>query len=577
MNIRTCLSEKVQQAMLGAGIPENFGPHVAPSKNPKFGDYQANGAMGAAKALKRPPRDIAQSIVDNLQLDGIAAKIEIAGPGFINIHLDQAWLAEQLETASNDARLGIQQKDKPLTVVADYSSPNLAKEMHIGHIRSTCIGDAIVRILEFTGDTVIRQNHVGDWGTQFGMLIAELEHHMKEGEEAELALKDLESFYKQSKKHFDEDPSFAERAREYVVKLQSGDDKVLALWKKFKDVSLTHNQHIYDKLNVSLKEEHARGESAYNDDLVVLVSELEDKGLAVESEGAKVILLEELADKEGNPSVFIVQKNDGGYLYATTDLAAMRYRCNELNADRLMYFIDDRQSLHMKQVFLASRKAGFAPENVRLEHHPFGKILGKDGKPYKTREGNAVKLSDVLDEAIERAKQVLAKNSELTETEANEIALNVGVGAIKYADLSKTRTNDYVFDWEAMLSFDGNTGPYLQYAYTRVASIFKKAGTTIADQQAPIAIQASHEKAVALKLLQFAEVIEQVSDEAYPHVLCTYLYDLASLFMSFYEACPILKAETDDIKASRLQISKGVARTMELGLSLLGIDVMERM
>lgn len=582
MNIRTCLSERVQKAMLAAGIPEGYNPHVTPSKKPGFGDYQANGAMGAAKAMKRNPREIAQSIVENLQLDGIANKIEIAGPGFINIHLDQQWLAQQLQIASQDERLGLAKKETPLTVVADYSSPNLAKEMHIGHIRSTCIGDAIVRILEFTGDKLIRQNHVGDWGTQFGMLIAELEDQMQDGEHAEFALKDLETFYKQSKKHFDEDEAFKKRARDYVVKLQSGDAEVLKLWEKFKNVSLSHNQEIYQKLNVSLTEEDACGESFYNDDLSVLVQELKDKGLSVESEGAQVVFLQELADKNGDPSPVIIQKADGGYLYATTDLAAMRYRCRTLNADRLLYFIDDRQSLHMKQVFLTAQKAEFVPPHVSLEHHPFGKILGEDGKPYKTREGDAVKLSDVINEAIERACDIVRKRErkegdELSEAQIISIGEKVGIGAIKYADLSKTRTNDYIFDWNAMLSFEGNTGPYLQYAYTRVASIFRNAGETLQEFTGEIVVQEEKEKELAIKLLQFAEIIEQVSEDAYPHVLCTYLYDLASLFMSFYEACPILKADSADIRASRLQISKAVARTMSLGLDLLGIDVLEKM
>lgn len=583
MNIRTCLSEHVHKAMQAAGIPADYAPHVAPSKKPGFGDYQANGAMSAAKALKRNPREIAQAIVDNLQLDSIASKIEIAGPGFINIHLDQAWLASQVQLATNDERLAIAQKAHPETVIADYSSPNLAKEMHIGHIRSTCIGDAIVRILAFNGDHVIRQNHVGDWGTQFGMLLAELEEHMQEGQQAEFALKDLETFYKQAKKHFDEDEAFKKRAHDYVVKLQSGEAAVLALWEKFKNVSLSHNQEIYDILNVSLTQKDARGESFYNDDLAVLLKELQDKGLAEESDGAQVVFLSELADKEGKPSPFIVQKADGAYLYATTDLAAMRYRCNELKGDRLIYFIDDRQSLHMKQVFITSKKAGFAPEHVKLEHHPFGKILGDDGKPYKTREGNAVKLSDVVQEAISRACDIVSSRERkegeapLTEEQITSIGTKVGIGAVKYADLSKTRTNDYVFDWDAMLSFEGNTGPYLQYAYTRVASIFRNAGEDLHAFDRPIVITEEKEKELATKLMHFAEVIEQVAEDAYPHVLCTFLYDLAKLFMSFYEACPILKADSQEQRDSRLMLAKAVAKTMNLGLDLLGIDVMEKM
>lgn len=571
--------------MAHAGISSDYSAHVTPSKNPKFGDYQANGAMAAAKAMKTNPRELATKIVDSLTLDGIAEKIEIAGPGFINIHLDQAWLAEQASTASADERLGVPLKAHAQTVVVDYSAPNLAKEMHVGHLRSTIIGDAITRVLAFLGDNVIRQNHVGDWGTQFGMLIAELEDQLEEGEAAELALKDLEGFYQQSKKHFDSEPEFANRARDYVVKLQSGEAHIRSLWEKFKNISLTHNQEIYEKLNVTLTHEHVRGESHYNDDLSVLVNELKAQKLAVEDQGAQVVFLEELADKNGDPSVAIIQKNDGGYLYATTDLAAMRYRSNTLKAERLLYFIDDRQSLHMKQVFAIARKAKFVDENISLEHHAFGKMLGADGKPFKTRTGGTVKLAALLQEAVERAEQLvlekqkeLAPEDQLSKSDIALIAESVGIGAVKYADLAKTRTNDYVFDWEAMLKFEGNTGPYMQYAYTRIQSIFRKAGVVAEQHSAEIRLQEKQERALVLKALQFAEVVQQVGEEAYPHTLCTYLYDLASSFMSFYEACPILKEGVEpDLRDSRLQISKVVAMTLKMGLDLLGIRVMEKM
>ena len=579
MNIRAFLNDRVRNAMSDAGIPADYSPHVAPSKKAGFGDYQANGAMGAAKAMKSNPREVAQNIVSNLQLDGIAEKVEIAGPGFINIHLCPKWLSTLLASASENNRLGIEQKGEPQTIVTDYSGPNLAKEMHVGHLRSTIIGDAISRVLEFLGDKVIRQNHVGDWGTQFGMLIAELEDQMSDGEQAELALKDLESFYQQSKKHFDASEEFQTRARDYVVKLQSGDERVLGLWNRFREISLTHSKEIYSKLNVTLTDNDVYGESSYNDDLPVLVKELQDQGLSKEDQGAQVVFLEELADKNGNPSPVLIQKQDGGYLYATTDLAALRYRAGNLAADRILYFIDDRQSLHMKQVFTTSKKADFVNEWVSLEHHAFGKMLGEDGKPFKTRSGGTVKLAELLDEAIERAEQVVReKNSELSEDEVKEVARNVGIGAVKYADLAKTRTNDYVFSWESMLSFEGNTGPYMQYAYTRIMSIFRKAGIDMDNQNAAIILAEDQEKALALKALQFSEALELVAEEAFPHVLCTYLYDLASLFMTFYEACPILKdGVSEETKNSRLQISKGVAKTLQVGLDLLGIATMNKM
>ncbi|WP_018415016.1 arginine--tRNA ligase [Teredinibacter turnerae] len=578
MNIRKFLADRVRSAMSDVGIPNDYSPHLAISKKPGFGDYQANGAMAAAKAMKTNPRELAQSIVDSLDLSGVAEKVEIAGPGFINIHLENAWLARQLAESSSTANLAAQTEQEAQTVVVDYSSPNLAKEMHVGHLRSTIIGDCLARILEFNGDKVIRQNHVGDWGTQFGMLIAELETQLSDGDKPDFALKDLETFYQKAKAHFDTDAAFATKARDYVVRLQSGDQHILNLWESFKRVSLKHSEEIYSLLNVTLGPQDVRGESAYNDDLAAVVSELKAQGLAVEDDGAQVVFLQELADKNGDPSPVIVQKKDGGYLYSTTDLAALRYRTGELAADRILYFIDARQSLHMQQVFTVARKANFVNEWVSLEHHPFGTMMGTDGKPFKTRSGGTVKLAELLVEAVERAGQVVAANSELDAQEAADIARKVGIGAIKYADLSKTRTNDYVFNWDAMLSFEGNTGPYLQYAYTRIKSIFRKADLDLESFAADLNIYEAQEKALALKTLQFAEVVEQVASEALPHVLCNYLYDLSSLFMTFYEACPILKSDVqEDTRNSRLVLSAAVAKTLALGLDLLGIEVMERM
>lgn len=573
MSIKAFLSDRISAAMQAAGIPEDCSPMVALSGKPEFGDFQANGAMGAAKRLKSNPRELSQKILVNLDLEGVADSVEIAGPGFINIHLSPGFIADQL---ANETQL---LATSPQTIVVDYSAPNLAKEMHVGHLRSTIIGDAVARILESLGHNVIRQNHMGDWGTQFGMLIAELEQQLSTGEQAELALDDLEIFYQQAKKHFDDDPAFADLAREYVVKLQSGDEHCQNLWRQFIRVSVAHNLDIYQRLNVGLKKEDIRPESAYNDDLGKVIEDLVAQGIAVEDQGAKVVFLEELADKKGNPSVMIVQKRGGGYLYATTDLAALRYRVNQLQADRILYFIDARQSLHMKQVFTTGRKAGFALEETRLEHHAFGTMMGKDGKPFKTRSGGTVKLADLLQEAIDRANTLVSeKNPCLSNEEISDIARKVGIGAVKYADLSKTRTNDYIFDWDAMLSFEGNTAPYLQYAYTRIRSIFRKAGIDTTTFKAPVEITEPHEKKLALKLLQFEETVEQVAVEAYPHILCAYLYDLASAYMAFYEHCPILKeGVAENLRNSRLQLCKSTSETLAKGLDLLGIDVMEKM
>ncbi|AQT59063.1 arginine--tRNA ligase [Cellvibrio sp. PSBB023] len=579
MNIRELLNQKVLNAMAAVGVPADLPALIAPGKKAGFGDYQANCAMGAAKAMGTNPRELAAKIVAALDLAGIAEKVEIAGPGFINIDLKPEWLGEQIAKAQSDARLQVEQVSNPQNVVIDYSGPNLAKEMHVGHLRSTIIGDSLARLLEFQGHNVIRQNHVGDWGTQFGMLIAELEEQLgAKGDEA-MALKDLEVFYQQAKKHFDGDEAFANKAREYVVRLQSGDAQMLKLWEQFKTISLHHSTEIYQQLNVTLKDTDVRGESFYNNDLAPVVKELQDQGLAVESDGAQVVFLQELADKEGNPSPMIIQKQGGGFLYATTDLAALRYRVNTLKANRIMYFIDARQSLHMQQVFTLSRKAKFVDESVSLEHLAFGTMMGSDGKPFKTRTGGTVKLAELLTEAVERAGALVSeKNPDLSADEIAEISRKVGIGSVKYADLCKTRTNDYIFSWESMLSFEGNTAPYLQYAYTRVQSIFRKAGVAPESLTNAIIIGTEQEKTLAIKLLQFSEVLDQVAREAMPHLLCTYLYEIASLYMTFYEACPILKDGIEpDVRDSRLRLCHLVAKTIEQGLELLGIEVMERM
>ena len=575
MSIKNHLNQRLSAAMIAAGIPEDCQPTLALSARPQFGDYQANGAMAAAKRLGANPRALAQQIVDQLDLEGIAERIEIAGPGFINLHLSRTFIGEQLGLSADPVAC----ERTANNVVIDYSSPNLAKEMHVGHIRSTIIGDCLARVLEYRGDRVIRQNHMGDWGTQFGMLIAELELHLGAGERGDLALNDLEKFYQQAKRHFDEDPDFADRARAYVVRLQSGDEHCLELWQQFITTSVAHNLEIYRRLNVGLSAEHVQPESTYNSQLEALVSKLTECGLAVDDQGAKVIFLDDLADKKGQPSAMIIRKSDGGFLYATTDLAALEYRAQTLAADRILYFIDARQALHMKQVFSAGRKAGLVAADVDLEHHAFGTMMGRDGKPFKTRDGGTVKLAGLIDEAEERAARLIReKNPNLDDRQVADIARKLGIGAIKYADLSKTRTTDYIFDWEAMLSFEGNTAPYLQYAYTRICSIFRRADVDRDAHAAPVIIGTDAEKSLALKLLQFDETIEQVAAECYPHVLCTYLYDLASAFMSFYECCPILKSDVrPEDRASRLQLSALSATTLARGLDLLGIEVMQQM
>ena len=632
MNLYQTVEREAQAAFAAAGLSDS--PIVLqPTKNAEHGDFQINGVMGAAKKAKQNPRELAQKVAEALADNAVIESAEVAGPGFINLRLRPDFLAQNIQTALNDARFGVAKTDKPKIVVIDYSSPNLAKEMHVGHLRSSIIGDSISRVLEFMGNTVIRQNHVGDWGTQFGMLVAYLVEQQKDNAAFELA--DLEQFYRAAKVRFDEDAAFADTAREYVVKLQGGDETVLALWKQFVDISLSHAQAVYDTLGLKLRPEDVAGESKYNDDLQPVVDDLVEKGLAVEDDGAKVVFLDEFKNKEGEPAAFIVQKQGGGFLYASTDLACLRYRIGCLKADRLLYVVDHRQALHFEQLFTTSRKAGYLPEDVKAEFIGFGTMMGKDGKPFKTRSGDTVKLVDLLDEAIKKAAIVIKEKSHLAQLlekiqnafhvdvqlgdlkiklntdeliitlndnysaaiplskqftikDANNVAeykdvafdnifensKKIGIGAVKYADLSKNRTSDYVFDWDAMLSFEGNTAPYLQYAYTRVQSVFRKAGEW--DATAPTVLTEPLEKQLAAELLKFEDVLQSVADTAYPHYLANYLYQIATLFSRFYEACPILKAE-GATRNSRLQLAKLTGDKLKQGLDLLGIDVLDVM
>lgn len=577
MNIQSILSEKIKQAMIAAGADAQCEALVRQSGKVQFGDYQANGIMPAAKKLGLNPREFAQNVLDKADLQDIAEKTEIAGPGFINIFLKNTWLAENINRAVQDPKLGVHNPEKQ-TVVVDYSSPNVAKEMHVGHLRSTIIGDAVVRTLEFLGNHVIRANHVGDWGTQFGMLIAYLEK-MENEHASEMELSDLEAFYRAAKKHYDEDPVFAEKARNYVVKLQSGDEYCRTMWQKLVKITMQQNQHNYDRLNVTLTYKDVMGESLYNPMLPGIVEDLKKQGLAVEDDGALVVYLDEFKNKDGDPMGVIVQKKDGGFLYTTTDIAAAKYRYETLKAHRALVFSDTRQSQHMQQAWLITRKAGYVPDSFQLEHKNFGMMLGKDGKPFKTRSGDTVKLADLLDEAIERAGVLISqKSTALSEQEKADVIEAVGIGSVKYADLSKNRTTDYVFDWDNMLSFEGNTAPYMQYAYTRIRSIFNRSQIALSEvEQAKLNITDEKERALAIKLLQFEEAVQVVGKEGTPHVLCAYLYELAGVFSSFYEHCPILNNDDQQVKLSRLKLALLTERTLKQGLDLLGIKTVEKM
>ena len=564
MNLAQLLSTRLDAAFAAVGAPEAQAI-VGPATRPEFGDYQANGAMAAAKRLGVPPRELAAQVIEAARLEGIASA-EVTGPGFISLTIDDAWLAKALV-----AEPILRPLDATQRVVVDYSHPNLAKEMQVHHLRSTIIGDAVARVLEALGCEVLPQNHVGDWGTGFGRLVAHLDDCGEDSEQ----LADLERFYTAASARFDNEPAFAQRARAAVVQLQSGDADTRHRWRRYIDISMAHCQAVYDALGVGLRPEHVRGESAYNDDLDGIVADLTAKGLVTESDGALCVFLDEFKGKDGNVTPIIVRKSDGGYLYHSTDLAALRYRAETLAAVRVLYIVDARQALHFRQLFALAKAAGYG-EGVSFEHHPFGAMLGADKRPFKTRAGGGTRLLDLLDEAQARARRLVArKNPDLGAEEMASVARAVGIGAVKYADLSKNRTGDYVFDWDAMLSLDGNTAPYLQYAYARIQSIFERGGvdqTEALAREARIATPEEH--ALALRLARFQEVVEQVGTTAMPHYLCAYLHELATAFTRFYENCPVLAS---DARESRLLICRRSAETLRTGLGLLGIDTVPRM
>ena len=571
------LEERVAAA-IPAALGDDFAgsdPVVRRSANPSFGDYQANAAMALGKRAGRPPREVAEAIISHLSVDDLCDKVEVAGPGFINLTLRADALEQMTEALLDDRRLGVMTASSADTVVVDYSSPNVAREMHVGHLRSTVIGDSLARTLEFLGHNVIRQNHFGDWGTQFGMLI---EHLIDEGwtSGGDHHVADLNVLYQAANERFKGDEDFAERARRRVVALQSGDPSTVAVWRALVDESARHFEQVYARLGVTLRAEDIRGESFYNDRLGHVAEELEERGLARIDDGALCAFPPGFVNRDGEPLPVIVRKADGGFGYAATDLAALQYRVHDLRASEIVYVVDARQSQHFAMFLAVAREAGWLPEWVRAEHVAFGMILGTDGKPFRTRSGDTVKLVDLLDEAEERAAAVVGeKNPDLSDDERAAVARMIGIGAIKYSDLSNDRVKDYVFDWDRMLAFEGNTAPYLQYAHARIRSIFRRAegdshGTSIV-------LGEPAERDLALQLLSLPSVVVATADHLQPHRLCTYLYETASAFTTFYENCPVLRAETEELRSSRLALCELTARTLALGLSLLGIEAPDRM
>ena len=572
------LSNLVSTSLSKASGESQCNANVVKASKPEFGDYQANGGMAIAKKLGSNPREFAQLVVNDLanKSDPIIAKMEVAGPGFINIHLAETALRDRANSVISNTGDLIPTIPNPQRVVVDYSSPNLAKEMHVGHLRGTIIGDCLVRVLERLGHEIIRQNHVGDWGTQFGMLIAYMNELRAEQGDLPTQLADLETFYRAAKERFDSDPVFAENSRASVVKLQSGDPEYLEAWKTFIDESLQHCHTVYEKLGVSLSKENLKAESFYNSELENIVKVLEEKSLLSISDGAKCVFLPQFTGKDGELLPVIVQKSDGGFLYATTDLAAIKYRSFELDVARSLYVVDARQSLHFQQVFAVAKKANLADEDISLEHITYGTMMGSDGKPFRTRSGDTIKLIDLLDESSKRAFELVTdKNPDLEEASRKLIADEIGIASVKYSELSKNRTSDYIFDWATMLSFEGNTAPYLMYAYARIKSILRKHNLEIGSQKIATS-ETTEERALILKVLQLPEIVAMVAKDCYPNLLCNYLYELAGAFMRFYEACPILKAE-DELRSSRLALAALTAEALQQGLNLLGIEPLEQM
>ena len=555
---------------------------VAPGADPVLrasdrADFQANGALALAKVVGKAPRQVADDVVAAAVLDDLCSVVEVSGPGFINLTLADDFVMDQVATMGSDPRLGVERDPHPQTIVIDYSSPNMAKEMHVGHIRTTVIGDALTRVLGFLGHRVLRENHIGDWGTPFGMLIEELVDRGVSAEAESFTVGDLNGLYGQARLKFDSDPSFADRCRRRVVLLQGGDEETLALWRIFVAESVRHMDEVYALLGVLLTDDDLVGESAYNKDLPVVVDELMERGLLVEHEGALCVFPPGFTNRHGEPLPLIVRKSDGGYGYPATDLACVRDRTGRRGATTLLYVVGAEQTLHFQLVFAVSTLAGWLPGDAHAEHISYGMILGTDGKKMASRSGESERLIDLLHEGIDRASAAMAgRESELTAEQRLAVARALGIGAIKYADLSTERTRDYVFDWDRMLAFEGNTGPYLQYAHARIRSIFRRAEVPPPPAGTRPLLGEPAERALALHLLGFGEAVRSTVETYSPSKLCTYLFDLASVFTTFYESCRVL-VEDEAVRVSRLALCDLAARVLTQGLSLLGMEAPDHM
>ncbi|QNS01948.1 MAG: arginine--tRNA ligase [Buchnera aphidicola (Pentalonia nigronervosa)] len=579
MNLRNIIKKDFQRTLNKNYDLCKIDPLIISNKKTNAGHYQLHNLIKISNILKIKPYTVFLTITKNFQNKKIYKKLSFSEPGFINILINQEWLSQQLEKIFSSPRLDIDYVSSK-NIIIDYSSPNIAKEMHIGHLRSTIIGDVSARVLSFLGHNVIRVNHIGDWGTQFGMLIAYLNNHNITDSlyKNKISLSQLEQFYCKAKKKYESNASFSEEARKYVKKLQHGDQHCLSIWKKLVSITMLQNNKIYNMLNVTLNNNHIMGESTYNSMLPKIIQDLKQKNIAVECNKSIVVFLNDFKNRLGEPMGVIIQKKDQGFLYSTTEIACLKYRYQTLHADRIIYYTDVRQKQHLIQSWIIAKKANYIPKNLSLEHHTFGMVLSKNKRPFKTRDGNTIKLSALLNESIARTTKIIKqKQPNLPKKKLVILAKKIGISAVKYADLSKNRNTNYIFNWDDMLSLEGNTAPYIQYAYTRIISIIKKSTIPIKKIKEKIILSKKNEIDLAIQILEFEEIILLISKKGTPHVMCKYLYQLATCFSNFYENCPILFSKKIKTCKSRLKLSFLTAKTLKKGLNLLGITTIQRM
>ncbi|CAL4321154.1 arginine--tRNA ligase [Buchnera aphidicola] len=577
MNLYLKLSEIIKKALIDSSAPLDCNPGIKKSSENQKSDYQVNGIISIAKKMNIDPYKFSKKIIKNIKKKDFYEEIKVIKSGIIVIFLNKKWLEKKIKKMFLCSRLNIYSTSKPKTIVIDYSSPNVAKEMHVGHLRSTIIGDVLARVLDFLGHKVIRANHIGDWGLQFGLLISFL-IEKKIYKEKKISLNLLELIYQKAKKKYEKDQKFSKKVKNYTFLLQNKDSFCMKIWKNIVNMTIKYNQKLYKKLNVSLRQKDIKGESQYSDMLFPIVKDLIQKKIAIRKNGSLLIYLNEFKNREGKTMGVIIQKSDGSFLYSTIDIACLKYRCEILKADRVIYYTDSRQKQHLKQITIIAKKAGYVPNYVSIEHHVFGMILSKNKKPFQTRTGNTIKLVTLLDNAIKKSIKIIKeKNPNMSKDEIEKYAPIIGIGALKYFDLSKNRKSNYIFDWDQILSFEGNTAPYIQYAYTRIISIFKKSKLDKSNISGKIYLKKEIEKKLVIKLLEFEEIIINVSKHGKPHIICTYLYELSSIFSYFYETCSIIFSKKRKIFISRITMSLLTAKVIKKGLSLLGIKTINKM